>query len=87
MYSGIGGEFVQFHNGEIDYSIFYVLGAGTNFRGIVIASNGKNIRNLVCSDKSDDELTTPFFAEMKMPTIKQDGDYFEVPDVFWRHRK
>jgi hypothetical protein len=86
MYSGIGGEYIQFTKAPFDYFVFYVMGGGTNFRGVIVEKNKKNIGNQVCTGKSDDDLTTPFFNEMQLPHI-QEYEGFEVPDVFWRPRK
>jgi hypothetical protein len=85
MYSGIGGEYIRFSQGPFDYSIFYVLGAGTSFRGVVVERDKKHFSNLVCAGKSDDELTTPLFDELKLPQIEQYD--FDVPQVFWNDKK
>jgi hypothetical protein len=85
MYSGIGGEYIRFSQGPFDYSIFYVLGAGTNFRGVVVEKNKKDFSNLLCTGNSDDDLTTSLFDELKLPRIEQYD--FDVPQVFWNHRK
>jgi hypothetical protein len=83
MYSGIGGDYLQFDNGGFRYVVFYILGRDTDNRGVVVARDGKSVMNFVCKDASSDELTTDFFKSMALPEI-EDYTNFDVPQVYFR---
>ena len=61
MYSGIGGDYIQFDNGGFRYFVFYILGHDTDNRGVVVERGGKSVMNFVCKAASSDDLTTDFF--------------------------
>lgn len=81
-----GGSYVRFDIGGFSYSLFYVLGQIGEFDGVVVEKGGKSVRNLVCSEASSDHLTTDFFAQAALPEINIGGG-FEIPQIFFRHKK
>jgi hypothetical protein len=83
MYSGIGGDYLQFDNGGFRYFVFYILGHDTDNRGVVVERDGKSVMNFVCKGASSDDLTTDFFKRMALPEI-DDYTNFDVPQVFFR---
>ncbi len=83
MYSGIGGDYLQFDNGGFRYVVFYILGHDTDNRGVVVERDGKSVLNFVCKDASADDLTTDFFKSMALPEI-EDYTNFDVPQVYFR---
>jgi hypothetical protein len=82
MYSGIGGDYLQFDNGGFRYFVFYILGHDTDNRGVVVERDGKSVLNFVCKAASADELTTDFFKSMALPEI-EDYTNFDVPQVYF----
>ena len=64
MYSGIGGDYLQFDNGGFRYFVFYILGHDTDNRGVVVERDGKSVMNFVCKGASSVDLTTDFFKRM-----------------------
>jgi hypothetical protein len=82
MYSGIGGDYLQFDNDGFRYVVFYILGHDTDNRGVVVARGGKSVLNFVCKSVSSDELTTDFFKSMALPEI-EDYTNFDVPQVYF----
>jgi hypothetical protein len=82
MYSGIGGDYLQFDNGGFRYFVFYILGHDTDNRGVVVERDGKSVLNFVCKGASSDDLTTDFFKSMALPEI-DDYTNFDVPQVFF----
>lgn len=83
MYSGIGGDYIQFDNGGFRYFVFYILGHDTDNRGVVVERGGKSVMNFVCKAASSDDLTTDFFKLMALPEI-DDYTNFDVPQVYFR---
>jgi hypothetical protein len=83
MYSGIGGDYLQFDNGGFRYVVFYILGHDTDNRGVVVERGGKSVMNFVCKGASSDGLTTDFFKSMALPEI-EDYTNFDVPEVYFR---
>ena len=83
MYSGIGGDYIQFDNGGFRYFVFYMLGNALENRGVVVQRDGKSVMNFVCKAGSSDDLTTDFFKLMALPEI-EDYTNFDVPQVFFR---
>ncbi len=57
MYSGVGGDYLQFDNGGFRYFVFYILGHDTDNRGVVVERGGKSVMNFVCKGASSDDLT------------------------------
>lgn len=82
MYSGIGGDYIQFDNRGFRYVVFYILGHDTDNRGVVVERDGKSVMNLVCKGASSDDLTTDFFKRMALPEIADDTN-FDVPQVYF----
>jgi hypothetical protein len=82
MYSGIGGDYLQFDNGGFRYFVFYILGHDTDNRGVVVERGGKSVMNLVCDAASADDLTTDFFKRMALPEIDDDTN-FDVPQAYF----
>ena len=82
MYSGIGGDYLQFDNGGFRYVVFYILGHDTDNRGVVVERDGKSVMNFVCKGASSDDLTTDFFKSMALPEI-DDYTNFDVPQVYF----
>ncbi len=82
MYSGIGGDYLQFDKGGFRYFIFYLLGNALENRGVVVEHGGKSVFNFVCKGASSDDLTTDFFKRMAFPEI-DDYTNFDVPQVFF----
>lgn len=82
MYSGIGGDYLQFDKGGFRYFVFYILGHDTDNRGVVVARGGKSVMNFVCKGDSSDDLTTGFFKSMALPEI-EDYTNFDVPQVYF----
>jgi hypothetical protein len=83
MYSGIGGDYIQFDNGGFRYFVFYLLGNALENSGVVVQRGGKSVMNFVCKAGSSDDLTTDFFKLMALPEI-DDYTNFDVPQVFFR---
>ncbi|HEX3936814.1 MAG TPA: hypothetical protein VHX43_04850 [Xanthobacteraceae bacterium] len=83
MYSGIGGDYLQFDNGGFRYVVFSILGHDTDNRGVVVERGGKSVMNFVCKGASSDDLTTDFFKSMALPEI-EDYTNFDVPEVYFR---
>ncbi|MGC2593801.1 MAG: hypothetical protein WA425_17995 [Xanthobacteraceae bacterium] len=83
MYSGIGGDYLQFDNGGFRYVVFSILGHDTDNRGVVVERDGKSVMNFVGKGVSSDGLTTDFFKSMALPEI-DDYTNFDVPQVFFR---
>ena len=83
MYSGIGGDYIEFDSGGFRYFVFSILGHDTDNRGVVVERDGKSVLNFVCKDASADELTTDFFKSMALPEI-EDYTNFDVPPVYFR---
>ena len=83
MYSGIGGDYIQFDNDGYRYVVFYILGHDTDNRGVVVEHGGKSVMNLVCKRGTSDDLTTDFFKRMALPEI-EDYTNFDVPEVYFK---
>ena len=83
MYSGIGGDYLQFDNGGFRYVVFSILGHDTDNRGVVVERGGKSVMDFVCKGASSDDLTTDFFKRMALPEI-DDYTNFDVPQVYFR---
>ncbi len=83
MYSGIGGDYLQFDNGGFRYVVFYILGHDTDNRGVVVERDGKSVMNFVCKSASSDDLTTDFFKSLALPEI-EDYTNFDVPEVYFK---
>lgn len=82
IYSGIGGDYIEFDKDGFRYFVFYILGHDTDNRGVVVERDGKSVLNFVCKDASADDLTTDFFKSMALPEIEDYTD-FDVPQVYF----
>ncbi len=87
MYSGIGGDYIEFQNGPFSYFVFYVLGTRLENSCVVVERDGKAIRTLVCNDDSTDGLTTDFFKKIQLLEVVDDYSNFDVPEVFFNRAK
>ena len=85
-YSGSGGDYVRFEKGGFSFNLFYVLGSRGGFDGVFVTKGEKNVRNLICSEDSSDDLTTEFFQQAKLPDVADGTNMLDVPDVFFKGR-
>ena len=76
MYSGGGGAYVEFNNGEYKYVIFAGIGKGWEREGVVVSKSGKQIALLECHGRWDSEIGPDFFDRAAIPPANDD---FEIP--------
>jgi hypothetical protein len=78
MYSGGGGEFLKFRNGEYTYIVFDGIGKGWEKAGVVVSKSEKRIAYLPCKGAGQFEMAPQEFEQIKIPKDPNEAD-FELP--------
>jgi len=79
FYSGGGGEFLKFSNGEYTYILFSALIKGEGDKaGVVVSKAGKRIAYLPCKGGTQVEMAPDDFEKIKIPRDPNEAD-FEIP--------
>ena len=76
MYSGGGGAYLEFNNGDYKYVVFTGIGKGWEREGVVVSKSGKQIALLECQGPWDSEIGPDFFEHSGIPAANDD---FEIP--------
>ena len=76
MYSGGGGAYVKFRQGEYAYVVFTGIGKGWAKEGVVVQQAGKQIAYIPCQGTWTSELGPAWFEQAAIPP--DPGD-FEIP--------
>jgi hypothetical protein len=76
MYSGGGGAYLEFNNGEYKYVLFTGIGKGWEREGVVVSKSGKQAALLECHGPWDSEIGPAFFEQAGIPAANDD---FEIP--------
>jgi hypothetical protein len=79
IYSGGGGEFLKFSNGEYTYVLFSALIKGEGDKaGVVVSKSGKRIAYLPCKGAGQFEMSPQEFEQIKIPRDPNEAE-FEIP--------
>jgi hypothetical protein len=78
LYSGGGGEFLKFRNGEYTYIVFSAIGKGWEKAGVVVSKSEKRIAYLPCKGAGRFEMPPQEFEQIKIPRDLNEAD-FEIP--------
>lgn len=77
MFSGGGGSYLRFINGQYHYVVYTAIGKGWGTKeGVAVEKNGKLIANLMCRDVPISELGDELFTRAGLPL---DKDEFLLP--------
>ena len=76
MYSGGGGAYLEFSNGDYKYVIFTGVGKGWEKEGVVVSQSSKQISVLRCQTPATSELGPDLFEKTAIPNATDD---FEIP--------
>lgn len=76
MYSGGGGAYLEFNNGEYNYVVFTGIGKGWEKEGVEVSKAGKQIAVLECHGQWDSEIGPDFFDRAAIPAA---NDSFDIP--------
>ncbi len=77
MFSGGGGSYLRFINGQYNYIVYTAIGKGWGTKdGVAVEKNGKNIANLTCHDVPISLLSDEFFNRAE---LKREQDEFLLP--------
>ena len=76
MYSGGGGAYLEFFNGDFEYVVYTGVGRGWEKEGLDVLKAGKQVSNLRCLTEPVSELGPDFFDKSGIPTADDD---FEIP--------
>jgi len=77
MYSGGGGAYLEFTNGDYKYVIFDGIGKGWESEGVEVSKAGKQVSLLPCRDRSYGEMGPDLFEKAAIPASNDDD--FEIP--------
>jgi hypothetical protein len=83
MFSGGGGAWLRFHNGDHSYVVYSAIGKWgprgepRDKSGVAVERNGKLVRNLACTGKVQSELGPDWF---ELARITSKGEEFELPE-------
>lgn len=78
MYSGGGGAYLKFSNGDYTYAVFTGIGKGWEKEGVIVNKSRKQISYLQCKGPWTSELGPAWFEEIKIPK-DPDESGFEIP--------
>jgi hypothetical protein len=75
-YSGGGGAYLEFNQGEYKYVLFSGVGKGWEKEGVVVSKSGKQVAVLECRGEWDSQMGPDFFERAAIPPADDD---FEIP--------
>ena len=78
MFSGGGGAYLKFTNGDCTYAVFTGIGKGWKKEGVVVQKGGKQVAYLPCKGKWTSLIGPDFFATAAIPKDPNESD-FEIP--------
>lgn len=77
MFSGGGGAYLRFINGQYNYVVYTAIGKGWGTKeGVAVEKNKKRIANLICQDVTISMLGDEFFTQAGLPL---DENEFSLP--------
>jgi hypothetical protein len=77
MFSGGGGAYLRFVNGQYGYVVYTAIGKGWGTKdGVVVEKDGKQVASLKCGKPPVSELGPEFFTSAGLP---EDSEEFELP--------
>lgn len=76
VYSGGGGAYLEFNNGEYKYVVFTGIGKGWEKEGVVVSKSAKQVAVLECRGQWDSEIGPDLFDRLAIPPANDD---FEIP--------
>ena|SRR5215468_6283835 len=80
IYSGGGGDFLKFMNGEYTYILFSALIKGEGDKsGVVVSKSGKQIAYLPCKGASQGDMNGDDFEKINIPRDKNEEAGFVIP--------
>jgi len=78
MYSGGGGAYLKFRNGDYSYTIFTGIGKGWQKEGVVVEKSDKRIAFLQCKGPWTSEIGPDLFEKIQLSIDPKEAE-FEVP--------
>jgi hypothetical protein len=75
MFSGGGGAYLRFPNGEYEYIVYTAIGKGWGAKdGVVIEQGGKRRGHVSCNDVPDSIMGPDYFTKLGLAEDKGDFD-------------